>query len=71
MKEVEYKVTGMTCMGCAASVDRVLRRNAGVEDVKIEHFENRVTVKYDESLVDDEKLLSQINRIGFKAELKQ
>ena len=71
MKEVEYKVTGMSCMSCAYSVERVLRRNKGVKDVKVENFENRVFVTYDETLVDDEKLLSQINRIGFKAELKQ
>ncbi len=71
MKKVEYKVTGMSCMSCASSVERVLRRNKGVEDVKVENLENRVFVTYDESLVDDSQLLFQINRIGFKASLKE
>ncbi len=71
MKNVEYRVTGMSCISCATSVERILRRNKGVEDVKVENFENRVFVTYDETLVQDETLLHQINRIGFKAELKQ
>ena len=69
MKTVEYKVSGMTCMGCAQSVERVLKRNQGVESVKVKHLENQVFVTYDETQVQDETLLKQINRIGFKAEL--
>ena len=71
MKKVEYKVTGMTCGGCAASVERVLRRNQGVKDVKVEHLDNRVFVTYDEAQVKDDVLLDKINRLGFKAEVKQ
>lgn len=69
MKKVEYKVTGLSCTSCAYAVERVLRRNKGVEDVKMENLENRVFVTYDESKVNDDILLTQINRIGFKAEL--
>jgi P-type Cu+ transporter len=71
MKTVEYYVTGMTCGGCASSVRRVVSRNKGVSDVEVENMENRVVVTYDENLVDDELIMSQINRLGFKAEVKQ
>ena len=71
MRKVEYKVTGMSCMSCATSVERVLRRNKGVHDVKVENFEDRVFITYDENLVNDDTLLNQINRIGFKASIKQ
>ncbi len=70
MKKVEYKVTGLSCISCATSVERILRRNKGVSEVKVEGFENRVTVDYDEALVNDDTLLNQINRLGFKAVLK-
>lgn len=69
MKTVKYKVSGMTCMGCAQSVERVLKRNKGVETVEVKHLENQVFVTYDDMLVNDDTLLNQINRIGFKAEL--
>ncbi len=71
MKEVEYKVTGLSCISCAIAVERVLRRNKGVKDVVMQNLENLVIVTYDESLVNDDTLLFQINRIGFKAEIKQ
>ena len=71
MKTVEYFVTGMTCGGCASSVRRVVSRNKGVTDIEVENMENRVVVTYDESQLDDQTIIDQINRLGFKAEVKQ
>lgn len=66
----EYNVTGMTCQGCASSVTRVISRNKGVDDCVVRHMEGEVVVTYDENLIDDEKIMSQITRLGFKAEVK-
>ncbi len=71
MKTVEYNVTGMTCGGCASSVRRVVSRNKGVEDVEVENMKNRVVVTYDESLVTDDLIISQISKLGFNAEVKK
>ncbi len=71
MKTVEYNVTGMTCGGCANSVRRVVSRNKGVTDIEVENMENRVVVTYDESQLDDQTIIDQINRLGFKAAVKQ
>lgn len=71
MKTVEYVVTGMTCGGCASSVRRVVSKNQGVTDIEVENMENRVVVTYDESQLDDQTIIDQINRLGFKAEVKQ
>lgn len=71
MKTVEYKVTGMTCGGCASSVRRVVSRNKGVDEVIVENMENKVVVTYDENLVNDDLIMSQITRLGFQAEVKQ
>ncbi len=70
MKKVEYKVTGMTCGGCASSVSRVISRNKGVSEVDVKQMENTVFVTYDEALVNDELIISQITRLGFQAEVK-
>lgn len=70
MIKKEYKVTGMTCQGCASSVTRVISRNKGVDECIVRHMEGEVVVTYDENLIDDEKIMSQITRLGFKAEVK-
>jgi copper chaperone CopZ len=65
-----YNVTGMTCQGCASSVNRVISRNKGVDDCEVRQMEGEVVVTYDESLIDDEKIMSQITRLGFKASIR-
>jgi copper chaperone CopZ len=70
MKTVEYKVTGMTCGGCAQSVKRVLSRNKAITDIEVEQMENRVVVTYDEAQTNDQTIIDTINRIGYKAELR-
>jgi copper chaperone CopZ len=71
MKQVEYKVTGMTCGGCATSVRRILGRNKAITDIEIEQWENRVVVTYDESQTNDQVIIDTIQRLGYKAEVKQ
>jgi copper chaperone CopZ len=71
MRQVEYKVTGMTCGGCAASVTRVLRRNKAITDIEVEQWENRVVVTYDEGQTNDQTIIETIERLGYKAEVKQ
>ncbi len=66
----KYNVSGMTCQGCASSVTRVIKRNKEVEDCFVNHMEGEVVVTYDENLIDDEKIMSQITRLGFRAEVK-
>ena len=71
MKAVEYKVTGMTCGGCAASLTRVLGRNKAVKEINVEQWENKVVVTYDEALTNDQVIIETISRLGYKAEVKQ
>jgi copper chaperone CopZ len=71
MKQVEYRVTGMTCGGCAASVTRVLSRNKGIKDIEVQQWENKVVLTYDEALTNDDVIIETISRLGYKAEVKQ
>ena len=69
MKKVEYKVTGMTCGGCAASITRVLTRNKAISDVEVEQWENKVFVTYDQDKMNDKDIMNLIERLGYKASL--
>jgi len=44
MEQQIVKVGGMTCNGCAASVEKALLRVAGVDEVKADHVCGEVRV---------------------------
>jgi len=62
--DVELPVTGMTCGGCAASVERALTRIEGVTEVRVELAENRAYVATDGS-VDRAALVAAVKRAGY------
>lgn len=70
MKTVEYKVSGMHCMGCAGSIQRVLERNAAVENAEVSLEDGNAKVSYDETLIDDAKVIKLIENLGYEAEVK-
>lgn len=43
----EYKITGMTCQGCASSVKNLLKRVTGVKNVSVSLESNTATIEMD------------------------
>ena len=68
MQSVTMKVKGMTCGGCVASVERVLRGLQGVEHVDVSLQRGEATVQYEPGRVDEAKLRAAIEDAGFDAE---
>ena len=60
--EKKYKVGGMACGGCSASVERALKSLPGVIDVKVNHITG-LTIVVGE--VDDSAVVSAIENAGF------
>lgn len=60
--EKKYKVGGMACGGCVASVERALNALAGVESVKVDLATGVATVKGD---VADDAIATAIENTGF------
>ena len=65
METVTVKIKGMTCGGCVASVERVLRALDGVKkaDVSLEQGEARI--EYAPDRVDVARLHSAIEDAGY------
>ncbi|MCP4868453.1 MAG: heavy-metal-associated domain-containing protein [Proteobacteria bacterium] len=59
-----WKVEGMTCGGCAASVERVLTGAPGLSDVQVDHAGDAVTMTLDGSANRDD-LARRIEGAGF------
>jgi mercuric transport protein len=60
-------VTGMTCGGCAISIEQALNKTEGVEDVRVSYERGEAVVKYDDRKVTAAKLREVVKGIGFRA----
>ena len=65
MNEVTLAVTGMTCGGCVASVNRVLKALPGVKSVEVSLTPGQAKVAYDENAVPRVALEKAIRDAGF------
>lgn len=70
MKQVTYKIAGMSCTGCVGSVKRALERQHAITEAAVSLDSNEAKVRYDESLINDEKVITLIQNLGYEAEVK-
>lgn len=64
IKEI-YLVEGMTCAACSASVERVTRRLAGVQESSVNLTTKQLTIIYDESKVTSDQIMEKVRKAGF------
>jgi copper chaperone len=60
--EKKYKVGGMACGGCSASVQRALMALQGVENAQVDHINGIATVVGE---IDENTVASTIENAGF------
>ena len=65
MAETVFNVHGMTCSGCAASVERAVSSLTGVRHVQVNLDAKMVKVDYDESLVDSDAIRTRMEDAGY------
>jgi mercuric ion binding protein len=58
-------VRGMDCAACPITVKTVLRKQAGVEDVKVDFAKSTAEITFDPSKVSREKLAQVVTEAGF------
>ncbi len=71
MKEVTYKVSNISCAGCANAISNVLRQYRAVDVIDVDLASKRVRVTFDELDVDEETLASEMARIGYPAQKEE
>ena len=55
----------MTCANCAATVERTLRKTAGVTDATVNYASERATVHFDPGVVTLPELGAAVERAGY------
>ncbi|MGL4656342.1 MAG: heavy metal translocating P-type ATPase [Sarcina sp.] len=65
LKEVSYKVEGMSCAACAASIERVLKKMDGVENGVVNFTAETLTFAYDTEKVRMGEIRAKLSKLGF------
>ena len=65
MAEVDYKVTGMHCDGCAARLKKVLEAADGVRRAEASFDAGRSHIEFDMNKIGEEDLKAIIRKAGF------
>ena len=64
--EKVVKIEGMSCMGCAKSVENALKSLEGVERVEVSLEEGSAKVTYDDEKISIEEISEKIEKIGYR-----
>lgn len=67
MKKAEYDVMGMHCVSCSTAISRILSKTKGVKDVDVFLSDSKIEITYDEEQVNDQLIVSQVARLGYRA----
>ncbi|MGQ0655289.1 MAG: heavy-metal-associated domain-containing protein [Betaproteobacteria bacterium] len=66
MKNVIFKVEGMHCSGCAATIQALLQRSDGVKKASASFDAGEARVLYDPALISDDQVACVIEQAGFR-----
>jgi len=64
-REVTLPITGMTCVNCAATVERALKKTSGVTAVSVNYASERATVQLGDDSVGVKELAAAVERVGY------
>jgi len=64
MKKVKFKIKGMDCRSCAILIEEKLKGLSGVTQAKVNHESEKAVIVYDENVVGETKIQSEIENVG-------
>lgn len=65
--EKKFDVSGMTCSSCVANVTKAVEKLDGVSGANVNLMTNSMKVNFDENIVNDEKIIGAVEKIGYGA----
>lgn len=64
---MEFKINGMDCPSCAATIEKGLQKNKGIQSVRVNFGTGKMAVGADDRSVFDQ-VPNQVRKLGFEAE---
>ena len=65
MKKETFKIHGMHCASCVATIERTLKKTPGVKDASVNFASETVLIDYDENAVDQSGLTKAVSEVGY------
>ena len=66
-KDASFAITGMTCASCSAVIEKVVGRTTGVESVTVNLATEKMSVRFDPSVIDEAGLADVVKKAGYGA----
>jgi len=67
-EKINLNISGMTCVNCSNGIEKFLNRQKGVLKTKVSFASSEGEFQIDSKLFSREKLISQIEKLGYKVE---
>ncbi|MCL2227911.1 MAG: heavy metal translocating P-type ATPase, partial [Oscillospiraceae bacterium] len=71
MEALTLSITGMTCAACAKNIERVVNKQEGVIKGQVNYGTEKLSVEFDETLIDFEKISAVAQRAGYVLHLPE
>jgi Cu+-exporting ATPase len=66
-RDASFAVTGMTCASCAAVIEKVVSKVAGVESVTVNLATEKMSARFDPSAIDEASIAAAVKKAGYGA----
>lgn len=67
-EKINLNISGMTCVNCSNGIEKFLNKKKGVLNTKVSFASSEGEFKIDPELFTKEKLISSIEKLGYKVE---
>src|SRR3989344_2641517 len=69
MKKETYKIRGMHCASCVATIEHVLGKTAGVHSVSVNFASESALIEFEEHIVSEADLAKAVESAGYRLEI--
>ncbi len=67
MKKIILEIEGMTCSACSNGLEKYLNKQNGIERAEVNLVMSNATIKYNEKILDQQKIEEFVKKAGFKS----
>lgn len=64
-QRLNYKIKGMTCALCSASIEACLEKLDGIQSVSVGYASEKAVLEYDDEIITPDKIAQKIRLLGF------
>ena len=67
-KKISFKVSGMSCVNCSATLEKVLKGTDGIKNAYVNFSAEKAGVEFDSGSIDEDDIYELVKKSGFEAE---